>query len=289
MPGRRPAAALALVALLVLVPPAAAEPVQSVEANPEGTAPLLKPGQQGSVPVRVRYCYANPPLQPAQVTARVAASPGWASAQVSPTSFRADPAGQRCGTQSLALQWTVTRAAPAYKAESIRVEVTSAGIERPAAADVPIQAEYAAELDVKRPPRVRIERGEQGSLRLEVTVGANDSTRIEITGRDAQALVTMRGITATSAAGNGLDDRKVESHGLDLAVSSDTPLGVRPFSILVKALYERSPATVGDNETVQAEIEVVEAARTPGFEAATALGAAVAAGMALRARGRRRA
>lgn len=280
----RPRALAPLLPLLLLLglPTAAAENLASMDTT-VGEPQVVKPGEQGAVAVQARYCYSNSPLAPANVDVSIKSAPEWLGATVTPTRFRADtPSGQRCGTKEVQVQYTVNRNAPAFSPGSIVAAFDAPGADREATAIV--QAAYWAELTVAKPPRIRVARGDQGTIELQVGVAANEATRLEITGNDPERQFNLLSrYDPVGGAGTGLDNTVNQRMPLTVTVGPETPLGVRPFTLTLTTHYDRLPTTVGETETVVAEIEVVQGASTPFPGAAMlALGAAAAAVLAAR-------
>lgn len=262
--------ALVLAAALVLlsIPSAAAEPVTTLEAT-AAEAPMLRPGGQDTATASVRYCYNSATIvAPATITLSVGKKPAWVEAEVSPASFRADAGGQRCNTREVNLTLRATRDAPAFKPESVELTASSSSGSGPSKVPITVQVGYGAELELAKPQRPRIERGDQGTISLRITIGANEGTRLEITGRDPQNVLNLAGMQVTTTAGAGLDQKVTETPQLRVTASPGASPGVHSINITVASQYARSPTITGETESILAEVEVVAGSATTPAPAA---------------------
>jgi uncharacterized membrane protein len=251
-------APLALLLLLpLLAPAAAAESLQSIEAT-AGQAPSVKPGESGTVTLTVRFCYRATPVQPTTVNVVATSGAAWASVRPSPESFRAEvAAGQRCNAREVALQVTMGRDAPAFQPATVTTTLSSQGVD-PVEVPFVLQAGYTAEVRAKTPQVVRVERSDAARFTIEVTVAANEATRIEVVGADPRGMLTMTGHAgAVAGAGRGLDAPVTQPLQLTLAASPGATLGKQDFRINVTSAYERSPSITGGATTIVLPVEVV--------------------------------
>lgn len=278
--------ALPALILLLLSPTAAAENLSTLEVT-AGEAPTPPPGGSGEFRLAVRYCYTTAPLAPTNVDATITSAPEWLSAQANPSRFRADTGGTRCGNKEVVVQFTVARGAPAFSPKPLVVHLAGAGEEVDATAVV--QAAYASEVTVTKPPKAQAARGDEGAFTLEVAVGANEATKMEITGRDPQGFLTLLSYVSTvPGAGTGLDAKVTQRIPFRFTVSPSAAPGVRPFPLNITTMYSQSPGILGDAEQLTVDVEVLAGGGNPTPGPAVALLALGAASMAWLARRRAR-
>ena len=281
-------ALVVLAALLLAAGLAAAQGAPTLEASPV-TPPLVKPGDEATATMTVKYCYGAPGAVAGTVTVSVQPPSGWLTGSVSPSSFRADVgSGQSCGTKDVALTLRASRDAPAFKPAALHVNLDSKGAsgatKQTVTADVLVQAQYWAELEVKKPDTPRVQRSDQGTLNLPVSVGANEATRLEITSFDPARLITVRGAIVTTQAGNGLDQKAAQTIPLTVTVSPGAQRGLRQVQLNITTHYVTSPAIQGESKEFKVDVDVTDAATTPGFEAPALLLAAGAVTLLARRR-----
>jgi hypothetical protein len=282
-----------LAALAVLAATAAAQTPPRVDQLTAEAPPPIRPGETADTTVLVHYCYGTAPAVPGTVEASVDGNPSWASATLSPSSFSADTSGgQRCGSRSLGLTITVTRAAPAYAPEFVQLSAVGRGSgtssNDPAETQVPVQADYWAEVSASQAERPRVPRADIGTVRLELRLGANGGTRVEITGGDAQGLLSVLGKQFDAPGGEGLDEPETRTVDLRVAVSPGSALGVQRVPIHITTVYAQRPDIAGEAKDFEVQVNVLEASGggTPGPEVGLVLGAVLVLGWAWARRAR---
>jgi hypothetical protein len=260
----------------------------SLEAAPPAS-PFAKPGATADATLTVKYCYNTPPAVPGTVAVALD-PPSWLAATATPSQFTAAVQASNCGTQDVQLALQFGRNAPAFQVQTLHITLTPRGgggsQGNPLALDLPVQADYGAELSVAQPPTLTVQRGDAGVLALDVTVGANEATGLEVSSTGGTGLVTVGGEEVQTGAGNGLD-AKVSVHvPLNVTVSPGASPGAQTLVIKVASYDLRQHSILGPATEVRATVQVTQASATPGPSAAVA--ALAAAFLALGAQRRLR-
>jgi MYXO-CTERM domain-containing protein len=255
-----------LLALLTLASQARAQDApQMTTTAPQ--PPLLVIGQEATSVMQVQFCYRAGGAVPATIAVS-AKTPSWLSATPDPAQFQGSTGGSRCGTQDVTWHLLAARDAPAFTAGNIEVTLTgrATGGSSDAKTTFIAQVDYAAELKVDPPARIQAPRGDLGTIRLTALVGANDGTKLEVTGNDPGGNLNIVAQIVTTGAGHGLDAPDRVTVPLTVTVSPGAPLGVQRIQLRILAQNAKSPTIVGPSLTVNADVEVVAASGggTPG-------------------------
>jgi hypothetical protein len=275
--------------LILLAGPAAAQEAPQVEATMAPPEPA-RPGQTVDGTLRVTHCYRTSSAVPAQVSISVDSAPAWLTATPEPARYSATTGGQRCGTKDVAIHLAFSRNAPAFELGFLRLRVRGEGTSSTSTTvEVAQQATYWAELEVQAPPRIQVARGDQGTLRLPITIAANAGTRLEVTDASPDGKVTLQGSQPSTDAGAGLDEKRQFTAPLIITVSPGAALGLQDVDIRVTTAHFQRGDILGEEKTVTGQIEVLAGASAnpaPGFEAGALLLAGIAGVLLLQRRGR---
>lgn len=253
--------------------------------------PTMLPGGSADATLTVEYCYASAPAVPGRIDVRVNGAPAWATASVDPTSVQATTTGgQRCGSQTTTVHVGLTRAAPAFAPEFLRFGASSGSRQAPEL-QVPVQADYVAEVQLAQSQKPSIPKSDSGQLRLRITVAANEATFLEVVGSDPSGRLTLLGRRIDTQAGRGLDEPDARDEVFTVAVSPGAAEGAQKLPLNVTSHYVRRPDITGQSVVFQADIVVAPGGGgggnpLPGFEAAGLLAAVAALALAPRARRR---
>lgn len=262
----RRGALLGLALSLLAAQAALAQEAPRLEPTLDAPAPI-KPGGTADTLLQVRYCYRASGAVPATVVVAVdPAPPAWLAAAPDPARFQATTSGSPCGSRDVTVHLNVGRQAPAFEPTFLQLKLqaqSSGTATEEAEAQAPVQADYWAEVDVKKPERIRVQRGDAATLRLLVAVGANDGTRLEVTGSEERGMLTMQGAIVDTQAGSDLDRPDSRTLELKVAASPFAPLGVGRLQVNVTAFASERPGLLGERATVIAEVQVLEANDTP--------------------------
>lgn len=277
-----------LLALLGLPGLASAQGTPSFDRTESVTPPVLEPGQETSIPFAVRYCYATSGTVPATITVAVE-GPAWMVASADPATFQGSVSGGNCGSRAVTLLLRAGRDAPAFEPENVVVHLTGRGAGGTETHDVAFaaQVDYATELAIEPPPRVRVPQGDQGRLDLKVGVGANAGTRLDIAANDPARKITAFIPVVSTSAGAGLDAVDPVTIPMTITVSPGAEPGVHRLPVTIATANARSPSNVGERETVNVEVEVTGGGGNPAPGPGALLVAGLAAAAALAVRGRR--